>query len=192
MNKLSISTIFIMTLLLLATACAPIDVSRKESKTFDFSTLKTYSWIPNEQEEFVGIAVDKKVLDEAIVTDVNKALQSKGYILSEDNPDFRISYIVTVQGVRRAAQINSYYGNMGYGAYYGQGSNIYGYNAYERQRTASYTEGMLVIDTIYVATKEHLWRGVAQTPVGVYKSEDKKRKRVTTIVNKILKQFPSR
>ena len=190
MNKLSISTIIIMTLLLLAAACAPIEVSKKENKTFDFSTLKTYSWIPNEQEEFVGIAVDKKVLDEAIVTDINKALQSKGYILNTDNPDFHISYIVTVQGVRRVAQINSYYGNMGYGAYYGQGSSTYGYNAYERQRTAAYTEGMLVLDIINVATKEHLWRGVAQTPIGIYKSKDKKRNRVTTIVNKILKQFP--
>jgi len=198
-EKISVSTFInfaalLLTSLLLTTACAPIDVYMEKDDKFDFSTLKTYSWIVNEQDEFTGVAVDKEILDKALVTDINKELESRGYRQSTENPDFLISYIVTIQGIRNVRQLHSYYGNMGYTtAYRGATSDRYGTNVYEdHYRAIEYTEGKLILDIINRSTKETVWRGVAQTPIGVYKSETKQRNRVTSIVEKVLRKFPAR
>lgn len=77
-------------------SCSGVTVSQDYEKEYEFSALKTFSWMPNEDNKY-GIK-DNDLVDNRVRSAIEKNLITKSYRLIESpNPDFFISYHLTVE-----------------------------------------------------------------------------------------------
>jgi hypothetical protein len=87
------SALFVFTILLLsfASPTAPQKVTIDSDKSASLTHFKRYAWGKNHMVTALHPEDVSRV--EAVLSDsINRQMQSKGYVLDEKNPDFRISY----------------------------------------------------------------------------------------------------
>ena len=174
----------VLTFIITASGCAPIEVVSQHEPGFDFKSLKTFQILKNQQQDIQDVSMPKELLDKSFETAFTNALTEKGFSKAEADPDFLISYYVVVKTIQDTLYIHTYYNNIGY---YGA-DNIS--RSKPRVDIVEYQVGSLVVDIIDTKSKGNIWRGSAATPVGLYKDEEKQVKRINTVVQKILKSFP--
>lgn len=181
--------------ILVLAGCGPA-VTTSKTANVDLDSYQTYAWLPDgnkiENEKYKG-----KQLDQAIITEVNDQLQSKGYSLNRKDPDLLVlvhtmfneetstvkepvyaSYDYYTPGM----YINPYYDPYYYYDY-PTVTRVVGYDIDQ----VNYTEGTLVIDLIDRNTKTVVWRGRAEDYVKPYNATAE----VRDYVDEIFEEFPS-
>jgi hypothetical protein len=136
--------------LLAACASAP-KIFVNQDPNADFSTYKTYNYEPvlgtDERKGY------RSILSNYMVAAVDREMQSRGYVLS-DNPDLLINFYLHTEEKIRTTSSPSMGGYYGYrGGYYGS------YGGYDTTVT-QYTEGTLNIDLIDSTTATLIWEVV--------------------------------
>jgi hypothetical protein len=154
-----------------------VDVDYDTTK--DFSTLKTYQWMPA-----TGNAAGDELLVGRIRNAVDSQLQAKGHALATDNPDF----LVAMQLSGRTA----YGGSTGVGMSVGipvgsRGSISVGGG---KSKAIEKTEGTLVLDFLDAKTKSLAWRGTASGTVQPSTSPEQQQQRINQVIGELLASFP--
>lgn len=170
--------------LLFAGGCSSIKVRYTYDTEMDLERLKTYAWLPHtpESSEPSGDSTAMNPgLADRIRSDVDEQLARKGLHLDPKNPDFLVTYHVTVED-----KINV--DDWGYS-----------YSARTRYRSAKgfgivevkkYEKGTLILDFVAPDTMKLLWRGEAQGGLDPKRTPKEGAKTVDRALAKILKDFP--
>jgi hypothetical protein len=170
-------------LLLFAAACSSVKIRYDFDKEANFASLQTYHWIAKPDTENIAPAKKRRrnFLDQEIKKAADNQLAAKGYRLDAADPDFLvISHIDVKDKLNLTDWGYSYSGNWSYWGWGGQDVDV-----------QQYREGVLIIDVVNAASKELIWRGVAQkTLPEEMPSPEEVGKNINKIVIKILKEFP--
>ncbi len=163
--------------LFLANGFATVSVQQDYDTKADFGALKSYAWmkIPTSQE--LGDITVKRVKNA-----VDEQLALKGFVISEDDPDFTIALHGKIQNKVDVVDWGYSYGR--YDRYYR------GYGGTRRIDTYEYEEGTLLIDFVDTDSGSLIWRGSGTGVLDPSASPEKREKRVKDAVVKILAKFP--
>jgi hypothetical protein len=179
-----IRLLFLGIAVLLLQACSGIRVSQDYDQSYDFATLKTFTWKPNENNEY-GVA-DNDLLDERIRTAVVDNLSAKGFsFLESGSADFLVSYHFTVEqklstsGATGAVSIGGYRGTRYGGIAVGTGTEV-----------RAYDEGRLSVDITDQNQDKLVWRGISTQTVSTHSDPEQTTQRINETIEKILAQFP--
>ncbi len=159
--------------------CSPIyGVKYDYNQQTDFSTYKTYDWMPIPEKAGVNdLVVDR------IKKAVDSELGAKGLKQTSQSPDFLIAEHI---GKKDKVEADSW----GYG-YYGP-IRVYrgGFWGMDNVSTYHYEEGVLILDFVDAGTKKLFWRGVAKAHVQNVDTPEKRQKLINEAVKKILEKYP--
>ena len=172
--------------ILFVSGCSPIQIKVDYNKNINFDKYQSYSWIPNEQLDIVDINFEKKLLDSLVTNTANNKLKEKGFIVNDEKPDLLMSYFLVVDTKTDVYVVDNYYSNIPYAIPPTTSST----RDYQKLRENTYEQGILIIDIVDQQTKERIWRGYAQSRIGIHKEPEKQEKRIITAINKILSNFP--
>ena len=168
----------LLSILLVATVnCSRMKVKQEYNDGFDFSRLKTFSWLEQPEKPFEYLTnpiANRQQLDKQIKEAVNRELERRGYLRTFENPDFSVTYQLGVQD-------KIYSHDQSYRTDYRTDKSV----------QFSYKEGTLVLDLLDAKTGALLWRGSASRIVaqGEPDLEDTHEK-ITMAVKRMLESFP--
>lgn len=169
MKKLKLLSI--LTVVLLITSCASVNVSTDYDQQVDFNQYKSFAFFKPGIDQAEISDLDKKRILRAIESE----LLSRGYVKSDD-PDLLVSIFTKER--ERVDVYNNFGWGWGWNPYWGMNySNV-----------SSRTEGTLYIDLIDAGKKELVWQGKGSGYL-THRAE-KKQERINEFVNKILSKFP--
>lgn len=178
-----------LTLFLLITfsyGCSGIKVSQDYDANTNLSGLKTYRWQTLKQQKTGDVRIDNPLLDSRIRTAVDNTLQIKNIQKSSTNPpDFYIGYQYSIRSKIKSSAPKSSVG-VGFGSYGRRGA----IGVSSGTDITEYDEGLLVIDMTEPQNGNLLWRGSATSPINQHASPEKVTRKIATIVEKVLNQFP--
>lgn len=161
----------IFTSLLIFVSCSSITVNQDYNTEFDFSTWKTFGFIPI--PESAGIdQINATRLGDA----VKKQLEAKGYELKEP-ADFGVAFQF---GKQQVTDVQSYGYGYGWGGYYGAGG----------VDVTQYEQGTLIIDFVDMKENKLEWRGTGQGALQDNPSVEDRKANIDTAVAQIMAQFP--
>ena len=193
-----ITFIFGPLMVLLLTACAGVGVDTDYQTSYDFSGLKTYSWLEPADKTVVDPLVDNDLMKSRVQSAVNNQLSAQGYQLAagDDAVDFLVSYHVKAEDKLKVRDYNLSVG-FGYrhcnGGCFGIWGNRYNpFHHFGRDRDIDlqqYKEGVFFIDIVEPATKKLIWRGVAGKRLSTGTPEERD-EYVSQLVSAILLKFP--
>lgn len=194
--KTIIQNIFILGgCLLFLVNCGPT-VTTTKTADVNLNNYKTYAWLPN-GDSVESNRYDSKQLNEAIVSEVNKEMELRGFTLDRSNPDLLVlvhtMFDEETNVVRDPiyASYDYYAPNMYLDPYYND-YYYYDYNTVTRVvgydiDKIQYTEGTLAIDLIDKKTNNVVWRGRADG----YVEPMNLRTEVQNYVEEIFEEYPS-
>ncbi len=168
-----IRLLIVSSLMVIAFGCSTISVKYDYDTKADFTSLKTFSFMPVPAQANINTLNVKRIQDA-----VRTQLEFKGHTMIPDNPDFLISMHLTKEQKKLVIVDRGY--SYGTGRYWGTGFS----------REFEYEEGTFVLDFVDTQSKELIWRGVAQGEIRDDLSPEKRIKRINEIVQKILSNFP--
>ncbi len=145
-------------------------------KQADFESLKTYDWMTVPEKANIN-----SLNVERVKKAVNAELQTKGLMMTSNNPDFLIAEHL---GKKDKVQVTNW--GYSYGPHGGYRRGYWG----ARVSTYKYEEGSLILDFVDAKSKEMIWRGVAKAVVNNADTPEKKEKLINEAVQEILKKFP--
>jgi len=195
-SKTSTLALVVATLLLAACASPPKVRVDKDSST-NFASYKTFGWLaiqkappaapepkPIPGKEAAAAAPEVNTLaDSRVRNAVLTALQAKGYVLNETNPDFRVSYSLNVYEKQKDSGMR-----IGLGAGGGGGHMAGGVGVSIPVGATKNMMGTMTIDIVDAARNAQVWTGSYEQkvePAGV--SDETANK----IVSTILARFPN-
>ena len=158
----------ILSLSILVSSCAVINVDYDYDAGFDFSNLSRYSWLempvdfPND-----GFSIER------VTTAIDQQMKEKGFILTTGSGDFLLSLQGYKETVRRSSQ-------------YSSGSRVTG----ERPTSEQYQHGMFTLTIIDMKTDRRIWQGYAKGVVAPHLSTKDRVKKTNEVVAKLLANFP--
>ena len=158
----------VITMVALA-GCSTMSAQSDYDPGYDFSKLKTYSWIPNPQ-----LAQSDELFDKNFRGSMDKQLAAKGFSQTDSNPDFKVAYHGDVQ-----SKVDVTNWGYRYPGWYG-GVEVY-----------QYEEGTLIVDFVDAASGELIYRSTIKAEIDRRSSDfERRQKRINEAVEKILKDFP--
>jgi hypothetical protein len=166
-------------------ACSGIPVSQDFEQGFDFSSLKTFSWDSNEEDQW-GLADSNELVDRRIRSAIENTLTAQQFNqVDAAKADFQVLYNVQVE-----QRINS--SNVSGGISMGRSSRgrhgSIGISTGSQVRT--YEQGTLLIDVIDVASDKLVWRGTSSQALQDLSDPQRLTDHINATVAAILKQFP--
>jgi CRISPR/Cas system-associated endoribonuclease Cas2 len=167
-------------LFLFAMGCSSVAVEYDYDLNADFSDLKKFAWMTEPDDGSVdtrAALVQNSLFSQRLKRSVTRKLESRGYELDTENPDFVIVYHTGVQD-----RINVTNWGYTYGPYWGPWG--------ESVDVHQYTEGTLVLDFIDYGTKQIVWRGVAKKALASNPKSEQVEKNIDEVVEKLLVNFP--
>jgi len=191
----SLRFVLSLAVLVLALGCSStLNFDAEWNHSFDFSSLKTYSWIPQDvgpvKQQQLPEHLDLRL--RRIVDDV--LMDHKGYqkAPSPAQADFLLAYYIdTKKGLKvDYSSYSQYYGGYGYGYWPGYRGIMGGpgfYGAGDVPSVREYTTGTLVLDIVDPKTHTLIWTGVVE---GEPKYSNPSGERVTEVMTKMLAGFP--
>ena len=165
------ATLAVMAILaILGTPAAAQDVTYDFDKSADFSSLRTYQWVP-------GTNLVDEFNHRRIVEAVDAQLQSKGLrpAGAGEQPDVLVAYYA---GVRNEVEIN---GTAGYRV---------GGPRPVSARVEEVPVGTLIVNIFNAKTRGVLWRGVATKEIDVKANPEKREKNITKTTAKLFRHYP--
>ena len=173
--------LILLNLMVIGLGCSTISVSYDYDTKADFTSLKTFDFMPVPVQSNINTLNVKRIQDA-----VRNQLESKGYTQTLDNPDFQIAMHLSKQEKTRVKEVP----DRGYTYTFGRRIN-WGDNTVSRRIDVyEYEEGTLILDIVDAQSNELSWRGVAKAEVLHYTNPEKREKRINKAVQKILKNFP--
>jgi hypothetical protein len=170
----------------LTLACSGIRVDHDYDPSADFASLQTWAWLPHAGRSG-DPRLDNALLDSRIRAAVESELAAKGYTrASSGEPDFRVTYHLSVEG---KLQVDTVYRDYPRGRY-GRVGYRRGSWGHTETRVREYDEGTLLIDVLQAESGALLWRGSGVATVRQESTPEKRTKRINTAVEKILERFP--
>ena len=170
--------LILLSLLVIGLGCSTISVSYDYDTKADFTSLKTFDFMPVPVQSNINTLNVKRFQDA-----VRNQLESKGYTQTPDNPDFQIAMHLSK---KEKTQVIDW----GYN-YTLHGRPFTGPNDGTRRIDVhEYEEGTLILDFVDAQSKELSWKGVAKAEILHYTNPEKRKKRINEAVQKILKNFP--
>ncbi len=143
------------------------------AKGTNFSAYHTYALKE-------GTPVGNPLIDNRIIEAINAELATKGLTKDDAKPDLFVTYHIAFD---KQKDISAWSTGMGpYGWHYGMGSTDV--------QVREILIGTLVIDMADAAKKEVVWRGVGTKEVDTQAKPEKRDKKITEAVKKILKNYP--
>ncbi|MHB8483116.1 MAG: DUF4136 domain-containing protein [Nitrospiria bacterium] len=168
--------------------CATISVQSDFDPSADFSSLHTYTWLPDHTGKIEFPRPDDPLLDHQIRNDVENQMSARGFQKGlPEKVDFYIVYHVSMDKMSHP-DLNSFLDYAGTGPDGSPSSPSMGQESFVNQ----YTEGSLIIDIIDRKTLRLLWRGSSQTELSRRPTGIEKEKKIDKAVEKILDRFPPR
>ena len=170
---LRVWTIAMLTCVIMcAVGCSQVSVSHDYDRSYGFSSLKTYDWLPASVPAEVSemrIKRFRSVFD--------RHMKSRGYEWSSDNPDFLIAMHITSRQVIEITDWGYTYA----GRYGGVMRDI---------EVTQYTEGTGIIDFVDAQSKELFWRGIVTAVAAPSLTPQQQESRFTEMSEKLLEKFP--
>jgi hypothetical protein len=158
---------------MLAVSCAgpSISVNFDYDTEYDFSNLKSYAYLPIKS---VGTVSQLKI--KRFVNAINNQLQSQGYTLSAENPDFLVALH---SSTKEKTDITDW--GYGYGGWYG---------GYRDIDVSQYTEGTIFVDIVDPKSRNLVWRGTATADVDDSATPDEQNREFAEIAARLFANFP--
>ena len=176
-------------LVTLLTGCATMEVSTEHDTAFNFSSLKTYTWLPNPQEYFGDSRIDKAALEARIQTAVDRELEAKKFMkITSGTPDFHVRYHA-IAGMYMQVENVSKPGSGMSGDWNDQRLGLYRRGG-GKSATYSWDKGTLLLDMVNPGNKKIIWIGTAASKIDLHDSAEKKEERINRAVSKLLADFP--
>lgn len=167
MKKLEI--LLLIGLIALIACCAARKVKSGHDTATDFSTLKTYAWVP---EILFSDNKPKKAAIDSLISAVDTQLYEKGLKKSAENPDFLVAAIVDREEKLRAA-------DFGLGNKPGNGINsIY------------HVKGTLVLTFLDTETAALIWWGTDEAEIDLASTQKIRDQKLNRVIKTILNKFP--
>ncbi len=168
----------LLCLLLVATVnCSRTRIKQDYNEGFDFSRLKTFSWLEQPEKPFEYLTnpiANWQQIDKHIKEVVNRELERRGYLRTFEGPDFSVTYHLRIQD-------KIYSHDQSYRTDYRTDKSV----------KLSYKEGTLVLDFVDARTSELLWRGSASRTVSQEEPDlEDTQEKITTAVKRMLESFP--
>lgn len=188
-------------LLALTAGCGPgINVKSDYNPEVDFTTLRTFAWLPLAAETGDPRA-DSPILAGRVRRATVAELKAKGFreVLPQNSPDFYVTYQAVIDHKLSVRSTPMYAGGMGMGyagyGYRGWGGRAWGGPVgYAGTQTSvkQYDKGTLILDVIDRERDDLIWRGSGQAKL---KKADKRSSKerdqaAAEAVREILKDFP--
>lgn len=165
-------TFLVPCLILLLIGCSSIKVTHDYDPEIDFSSLKTYDWLPLPDEAEIN-----KLTVRRIKNAVNTQLEAKGLSVTPDNPDFLIGILLGKEQKVSVTDWGYPYGR--YGRYWSGGVDV-----------TQYDVGTITLDFVDAQSKELIWRGTAERELEDKKTPEKREQIINEAVEKMLENFP--
>ncbi len=163
-----------------ALACASVRVSQDYDPAEDFSSYRTFTWLPVPQQPTGDYRVDNPFVDGRIRDAVERHLGGRGFQKVEDRaPDFYVAYHLNVE-----EKIDVRTVNRGYVDYWGY------YASWPETRVTQYEEGTLILDVANARKKQLVWRGVGVGRLRRAPTPEETTRDVNEAVDLILAKFP--
>ena len=141
---------------LLAACTTGPEIRRDINPAASFASYKTFGY-------FSPLATDKagyeSVFTSRLKDTTRRAMESKGYVYSETNPDLLLNFFANVQ---EKQEIRSSPFGMGY---YGYRRGYYGGYGLSSIETVTYREGTLTLDLVEARRKLLVWQATAEGTV---------------------------
>jgi len=142
-------------------------VQTDHNRLVNFSAYKTYGWKAKAPSADADPTGNFRKLHKLVLETADAELKDRGYILTEENPDFYMSYSAVADASMFLNQIVVEGG-------------------WRVGRMESYARGNLVIEFVDGESEKAIWRGWVVDGVNPKKMDT----RVPKFVRKILKKFP--
>jgi len=176
-----VKLVMVAVLVVTLSACISITVDRTWDSRVDFAGVSTYDWAPKESE--TGPDLPYADIDRVIREAVDEKLADKGYLLSSDNPTFRVTYYVGVEEV--TAITEDYYGR-GWGGYWG-----YGWYGATGVNVSQYDQASITIDILSSDPEPGLvWRGIGRGAIDPGARPRRMERGIQLAVDRIFDEFP--
>ena len=181
----TLTTFITVAVVLMAVGCSSVTIKHDYDKDANFAAYKTYAWMaaPTDAVGSVKAALERNsLLDKRIKQSVNGQLETKGYTVDTNNPDFVLLYHTGAEDKINVTDWGYGYGPYGYGGgWYGGGGGV---------DVHQYKEGTLIIDVIDAKAKQLVWRGYATAALDPGAPMEKRERRLNEVIAKILVKFP--
>ncbi len=177
---------FLTALIVLSlSACSGIPTSQDFEQGFDFSTLKTFAWEANEDDQW-GIADSNELVDRRIRSAVENTLRARQFSQADAaEADFLVLYNVVVDQRIRSNNVS---GGVSIGRSTRGRHGSIGISTGSQIRT--YEQGTLLIDVIDVASDKLVWRGTSSQALPDLSDPQRLTDHINATVVAILEQFP--
>jgi len=164
--------------LLILIGCSSLKTNHDYDPTVDFSSLKTFGWIPMK-----GNPGGSELTVKRVIQSVNDALAAKGLTLRQEEPDFMIGMQVSGK--------TSYGGSTGLGVSVGVPvGKTHVRVGGGRSKAREKHEGSLLLDFINPQDKSLIWRGTATGAINPNASPQEQQEVIGRAVSQMLSQFP--
>jgi hypothetical protein len=178
----------------MAVAAQKLEIETNRDEKADFSTLKTYAWLPpapavkNTTDALSNPNLSQEVLGPHIVEAVDRQLARRGMtkVESKEAADALVAYFAALTVGFSRTYLGEYYGYVT-----GWGSPIPPGLAPTTSATI-YEQGAVVVDVVDRASNRAIWRGVAKTRVHQDTKLPKRIERIDEAAEKMFQKFPVR
>ena len=165
--------------------CATSRMNADYDRDVDFDGYRSFAWLSDATSDKLSDPIVNAIVEKRFRRVIGDELAAKGFQLVQDQPDFFMTYHVSVDNDEDVVytygdQVHPYSYHRGF--YFLGGISLQG-----RTVRSGYREATVIIDMIDAKGKELIWRGWAEESIaGPSISE----KTIARAVGKILKQFP--
>ncbi|SMO79898.1 DUF4136 domain-containing protein [Solitalea koreensis] len=184
----------LLVLLIVTTGCTSYQISTDKHLKADFSTYKSYAWLPP-TDTIKNSAIDRKKLIKSVFVYSNTQLNAHGMMIDTQNPDLLIRCYTMVQNkngykynspIKRGIDFNKRYKKNDFPGMYINVSPEYSALA---DHSVEYEEGTLLIETIDLQTRKIIWSGKSGNALAKTRKLDE---RLQKAIEKIFKHFPAK
>ena len=180
-----IRSCWIVLTLVLLQACSGIPVSQDFEQGFDFSTLQTFAWDANEDDQW-GVVDSNELVDRRIRSSIENTLTSRQFSqVDSAQADFLVLYNVVVDQRIRSSNVS---GGVSMGRSTRGRHGSIGISTGSQIRT--YEQGTLLIDVIDVASDKLVWRGTSSQALPDLSDPQRLTDHINATVAAIFEQFP--
>jgi len=184
-QKQNVSTKLVMlsSVLLLGACSSSYVAETDQSRSYDFSSVDTYSVIGDAQLKNPMFSdIDRERFDAAI--DISMQ-QHNVKEVSAEKADVLVSYfVVTKDKVKVSASYSGGYASSCYRCGYGYGGGVSHIN------TRNYVEGTLVVDIIDNETNKSVYRSTLVKPLKSFDSTQEREQAINKVVSDMMQKLP--
>jgi hypothetical protein len=160
------------------------DVRYNFDKQANFSTFKTYKWVPIKDASKVDDLTDKQIKEA-----IDAQLSQKG--LSKVDGDKADLYVGYQPAIGTEKQFTSFDSGWGYGPGWGRGGWYGGGGGgMTTGQTSTIYTGQLAVDMYDAANHDLVWRGIVSKTLDPKAKPEKRQKNLTKALTKLFKNYP--